>query len=207
MDLSTYTLPQLAAAFNAMTGSKIKKFENRQKAEARVAAALEERGLNDNAVLTLVSGQPAERSPEQEFTEDQVPAFLKKNRIAEVSAVLPEPTSAQDAPIERALEKFVGADERGDEWMRDLFREVFEAGRASAQRRRTEPKERVRREGPSKREMAAGLLLRPEGATAKDILDLTGWPSVSVQQVARASGLRLRQEKEGRATRYFGSEE
>jgi Protein of unknown function (DUF3489) len=49
------------------------------------------------------------------------------------------------------------------------------------------------------------LLTRPEGCTSADIMAVTSWPSVSVPQQARAAGLTLRQEKEGRATRYWGT--
>jgi hypothetical protein len=59
--------------------------------------------------------------------------------------------------------------------------------------------------GPNKRQIAADLLLRAEGCTAKDILEATEWPAVSVPAIARASGITLRQEKDGRTTRYFGT--
>lgn len=57
---------------------------------------------------------------------------------------------------------------------------------------------------PSKRELVAQLLSRPKGATRQEILDATGWPAVSVQSMAKASSLTLRQEKEGRSFRYYG---
>lgn len=51
------------------------------------------------------------------------------------------------------------------------------------------------------------LLMRKSGCTRKDILDATGWPSVSVQQMAKATSLKLRKEKEpGSPTVYFGTE-
>lgn len=112
-----------------------------------------------------------------------------------------KPTGQQQAasdPIEDAMRKFIGADVRDDNFMRDLFREVFEAGRA-ARRQRTKSSN-----GPTKREIAAGLLQRTEGCTARDILDATGWPAVSVPAIAKASGMKLRQEKDGRVNRYYG---
>ena len=57
----------------------------------------------------------------------------------------------------------------------------------------------------SKLEKIAHLLTRKEGCTAADILRVTKWPSVSVPQQARALGLKLRTEKEGRTTRYWAS--
>lgn len=80
-----------------------------------------------------------------------------------------------------------------------LFQKAYDAGKNA-------PRARAPRAGgPSKSEQAAELLLRPEGCTTKDILDLTKWPSVSVPAVARANGLTLRQEKAGRVTTYFGA--
>jgi hypothetical protein len=57
----------------------------------------------------------------------------------------------------------------------------------------------------SKREAIAALLLREEGCTTQDILDATGWPTVTVPGQAAALGIKLRKVKEGRATRYFGT--
>lgn len=58
----------------------------------------------------------------------------------------------------------------------------------------------------SKREIVADLLQRPEGATRAEILEATGWPAVTVQGQAKASGLTLRQEKKpGEPTRYYGA--
>jgi hypothetical protein len=66
-------------------------------------------------------------------------------------------------------------------------------------------KPRATRDGaPSKREIAASLLQRREGATSREILDATGWPTVSIPALAKASKLVLRQEKDGKVTRYYG---
>jgi len=46
----------------------------------------------------------------------------------------------------------------------------------------------------SKTEKIATLLKRPTGCTRAEILKLTGWPTVSVQAVAKACGLKLRKE-------------
>lgn len=48
------------------------------------------------------------------------------------------------------------------------------------------------------------LLLRPQGCTRKEILALTRWDSVSVDQQAEAAGLELRKERKHGATRYYG---
>ncbi len=82
--------------------------------------------------------------------------------------------------------------------------EMLRSGVVPAHRAPRERKPRA--EGPNKRQIAADLLKRPEGCTAKEILEATGWPAVSVPAIAKASGLTLRQEKDGRSSRYFGTE-
>ncbi len=57
----------------------------------------------------------------------------------------------------------------------------------------------------SKTAAIGALLTRKGGCTTEDILKATGWPSVSVPQQARACGLKLRKEKDGKVSRYFGS--
>lgn len=57
----------------------------------------------------------------------------------------------------------------------------------------------------TKLELIVGLLKRKEGCTAADILKATLWPAVSVPQQARAAGLKLRTEKDGRALRYWAA--
>lgn len=64
----------------------------------------------------------------------------------------------------------------------------------------------LRSRGMSKLDAIAALLTRKCGTTNAEILEATGWPSVSVPQQATAAGLKLRKEKEkGKPTRYFGS--
>ena len=58
----------------------------------------------------------------------------------------------------------------------------------------------------SKTATVAAMLTRPGGCTSKDILDATGWPTVSVPQMAKAAGLKLSKTKEGRAFRYHGTQ-
>lgn len=61
------------------------------------------------------------------------------------------------------------------------------------------------RRGKTKLEVIAALLQRKNGTTNAEILEASGWPSVSVPQQAKAAGLKLRKEKvKGKPTRYFG---
>jgi hypothetical protein len=58
----------------------------------------------------------------------------------------------------------------------------------------------------SKTELIAGLLTRAKGCTGAEILEATGWPTVSVPAQAKAAGLKLRKEKaKGEPTRYYGT--
>lgn len=58
----------------------------------------------------------------------------------------------------------------------------------------------------SKLALIAGLLQRKEGCTNAEALKVTGWPTLSMPQQAKAAGLKLRKEKEkGEPTRYFGT--
>jgi hypothetical protein len=65
--------------------------------------------------------------------------------------------------------------------------------------------QRTSRKG-GKSEAIRALLTRPEGCTNGDLLEATCWPAISVQAVARRLGLTLRQEKQGRITRYWGQD-
>lgn len=123
----------------------------------------------------------------------------EKPAKAKAEKPIAEPADQDSDPIEVFFVEFIGADTRDDNFMRALLRKAYDAGKA-APRMRT-----PRAGGPTKRELAAELLRRPEGCTSRDILDLTSWPAVSVPAVAKASGLTLRQEKQGRVTVYFGT--
>ena len=48
-----------------------------------------------------------------------------------------------------------------------------------------------------------GLLTREEGCTAREVMAVCAWPSVSMPAMAKALGRVLRREKQGRGTRYW----
>lgn len=78
--------------------------------------------------------------------------------------------------------------------------------RAKAMRKRYRGESEKPAKGGSKTAIIADLLLGKDGTTRRDILTATGWPAVSVQAMARAAGLALRQEKaKGEPTRYYGA--
>jgi hypothetical protein len=60
------------------------------------------------------------------------------------------------------------------------------------------------REG-SKTALIAGLLTRKQGCTTADVLKATGWPAVSMPQQAKAVGVGLRKEKDGKVSRYWAA--
>lgn len=59
--------------------------------------------------------------------------------------------------------------------------------------------------GKSKVALIAGLLTRKEGCTTADVLKACDWPSVSMPQQAKAAGLKLRKEMDGKVTRYYAA--
>lgn len=52
---------------------------------------------------------------------------------------------------------------------------------------------------------AVALLMRPDGASGKDILKATGWPTISMPAFAKTQGLKLRKEKTENGLRYYGA--
>lgn len=78
------------------------------------------------------------------------------------------------------------------------------AGSAEKKKEDRPPKPKLPDGVKSKKEHIGNLLKK--GVTAKEILEATGWPSVSMPQVAKSLGLELIKKKEGRVFRYFGVE-
>lgn len=83
------------------------------------------------------------------------------------------------------------------------------SGKAAAEaiRGKTKPASKPKapatpKEGESKLEMITRMLKSAKGCTTAEVLAATKWPSVSMPQQARAAGLRLVKEKDGRVTRY-----
>lgn len=57
----------------------------------------------------------------------------------------------------------------------------------------------------SKLAIVAELLTRSGGCTTKEVLEATGWPTVSMPQQAKAAGLVLSKTKDGKVSRYTGA--
>lgn len=79
------------------------------------------------------------------------------------------------------------------------------AKKVAAKKSKAKPKAaKPKRDGASKTDQVAALLQRKNGCTVAEVLNVTGWPTVSMPAMARAAGLVLRKEKSGKVTRYFG---
>lgn len=210
----------LAAAANVPGAEDVLKMEYRDAYEAIIK-------LTGSAAAAAAPVEPAK---DETMTNEDLPAFLRKtDRIEQIDAVAPPAptTEATDILAEIARDhlhietlEIQGSDsadfhDLSVSRIRAALDAAYEAGRAAAAAEAPTKAARAPRaartaaatteRGPNKREIAAALLTRPEGTTAKEILDATGWPAVSVPAIAKASKLALRQTKDGKATRYFGT--
>jgi hypothetical protein len=59
--------------------------------------------------------------------------------------------------------------------------------------------------GKNKTQAVAALMRRPKGMTREEVLALTQWPSVSLQAVAKAAGVKLRVDNKERPYRYHAA--
>lgn len=179
-----------AKAIKGMAADGLGTFKPK-KADAETAAPTKK------ALFAKKAGAKAEPKTKPVKAKAEKPAKAKapakaKEPKAATTKVTP---AAIENPIDALAERF----EAGKADIRTLLQAAYDAGKAS-------PRTRAPRAGgPSKRDIAADLLKRKGGCTAKDILEATGWPTVSVPAIARAAGLTLTQTKEGRTTTYFGS--
>jgi hypothetical protein len=192
---NTMTTPisaiEIAKLTAMITGGGYKRAANREAAAKRFTSVAAERGIPaDAAEAILQADDPAAaltlalEGPETN-TDDRVSAL-----------------AAAVATIRSASADELAAAVLNEEPAIAAAAEMLRSGHVPAH---GAPRERKSRDGgPTKREIATGLLTREGGCTTRDILDATGWPSVSVPSIAEASGLTLRTEKEGRTTRYFG---
>lgn len=57
----------------------------------------------------------------------------------------------------------------------------------------------------TKTALVADMLRRPEGCTAAEVMAACSWPAVSMPQQAKAAGLKLRKEKDGKVSRYWAA--
>jgi hypothetical protein len=167
---------------------------------------------------------PETAAPEAPAAADpEIPEFLRRSRGSALAGFYapenaPEPKPEAPAAVIAIYNDWteIDPDDFNAETMLALLTRAYAAGRDEVAHTVRVAVGRKARQGaatspkrapgePTKREIAAALLTRPEGTTAKEILYATGWPAVSVPAIAKASGLTLRQEKDGKTTRYYGT--
>jgi hypothetical protein len=124
--------------------------------------------------------------PALDATEDENgrPAFLKREGDNSVET--------QKARVEK-YKKTTGPD-----------RQIKNPPNIKAAKTKSAKGKRAGGKGQTKTALVGQLLLRKEGCTTADIINATGWPTVSVPAQAKAVGLGLRKEKDGKVMRYFG---
>lgn len=212
MTTTPFTLANIASLIAIATGKPASRAANMQAATARLTKVCEARGLNADLLLAQDNAEAATACLQAQLASLTVPAEATPVAPEAPVAEAPEAETSEDATVERLAEAFfeaTGQDRESGAFIRGLLRDAWVAGAASGKPGR-KPRAKVEREArpagsKTKREIAADLLTRAEGCTAREILDATGWPAVSVPQIAKASGLTLRQEKDGRTTRYYGT--
>lgn len=114
-----------------------------------------------------------------------------------------------DAPLastqvaERAAPEADPAKSKKERKMRIKLAPRKEAKRTARNKARGEQKDGAR--PGSKLALIVDLLKRKTGTTTKEVLEKTGWPSVSMPQQATAAGIKLRKEKIDGVTRYYAA--
>lgn len=207
------TVDQTSDAGTAESGDFAKAKAGKAKRNAGRAKAI--KGLSAPDGLGVSKPKKADTAPKALFAakagvkakadKPAKPVKVKADKPAKAPAKAKEPkaptTKETPAPVASPVDALVAKWESKAEGtsIRSLLQEAFDAGRTAPRARQP------RAGGPTKRDIAADLLKRKQGATAKDILEATGWPTVSVPAIARAANLTLTQTKEGRTTTYFGT--
>lgn len=121
-----------------------------------------------------------------------------------------QPVTAGDAHDEAVRRELLAADnakrkQATKERLAKLKESKMAKSKTAKSKARKAPSAKSSKPDKPKVQIVADLLRRPSGCTTADVLAATGWPSVSMPQQAKAAGLNLRQEKEGRTTRYFAA--
>ena len=167
-----------------------------------ILAAIGKGNLDAAKPKKAKADKPAKAAPKAKPAKAAKAKPAKEAKAAKPRKEKTVTETAPEAPafdINTLLAEFHASDTRDDAFILELLQKAFDAGKSAKKPRAP------RAGGPSKAQLAADLLRRPEGATTKDILELTKWPAVSVPAIARSAGLTLRQEKDGKVTRYYGT--
>jgi len=166
----------------------------REKKNAKLEA---KRRFDDSAGLKAtepVTPMPEKirKAIEKDLREDPVVAVEADMSAATVDAVVKPPQNAKAKKLSPVLAKALA--ER-DKLNQSTPVEATVKTKTKAHKGNGAKKE-------SKVDTIAALLKRKEGCTTADVLKATGWPSVSMPAQAKAAGLKLKKDKDGKVTRY-----
>lgn len=204
-----------------ITGGATKRAATTAAAWTRLLNVADQFGLPGEKVARIV-----EKATDLTAAEDSLRALIESATVTAASAVAilapssgvkigkPGPVKTDDEMPDFMHRTGDPAEEAA---VADHWRKVSERNRAAQEeemRKNVETKKptsaakpRAKREpgATNKNGLIASLLIRPEGCTCADILEATGWPTVSVPQQAKIAKLTLRKEKlKGEPTRYWG---
>ena len=156
---------------------------------------------------TAKTEAPANEAPSLPGSDLEMPEFLKRTDTPEQIQAVRDKT-VSDAK-QRVIKNPPDAKAKVGKASTDALNEMEPLPHTEDESKDRAPSKgstSKRKRGGSKTGLIADLLLRKEGCTRDDILEVTGWPSVSVPAMAKAAGLKLRKEKtKGGKTHYFGS--
>lgn len=181
-----------------------KQNDNVARCIARTAGDLA--SLNDDVLIALAEYK-AKKGQTIEPNAEAIWAVLNPSKPAKDKTPKPEKNSGEkDLPNDTkdvtSSASGDGAAQKGTKMKAKAKKKVAKkkvAAKKTATKKSTGPR-------GEKTLKVKSLLERKNGCTRADILEATGWPSVSVQAMAKATGLKLRKTKEkGEATRYYGS--
>ena len=177
------TDPEAALAKAAANGAQLKANGGRKSVLAMAVAIEAKGGKVPDAVLNDAAAAALHIEKAKVDATDGIPAFLKRE---------PDTAEQKEARIEKHKKTSgPGRVIKNPPNVKDATAKASKGKRAGGK-------------GQTKTALVGQLLLRKEGCTTADILAATGWPAVSVPAQAKAVGLGLRKEKDGKVTRYFG---
>lgn len=206
-------------------GGATKRSANSAAAFSRLMSVAGEHGLPPAKVAKIV-----ETATDLTSAEDNLRALIDSAKGSATSALAilaGKPETAKAPTVKKLDEKMPDflhrtGDPAQEAEVADHWRKVAERNRQTTEaelakrmnetpkgKPATEAKPRAggkREPGVNKNSLIAVLLTRAEGCTNADILEATGWPTVSVPQQAKIAKLNLRKEKlKGEPTRYWGT--
>ena len=157
--------------------------------------------------MAQIGPKEARRRELREANHPGIPPFLKRGDpacpVGKQKAAAPKaaakpttPAPAPTAPVEPETETA----------MRTKTKNRGRSASAKLAKARTPAKAKAKTDATSKTSIVVNLLTREGGCTTKDVLEATGWPTVSMPAMAASCGLVLTKTKgkDDKVTRYTG---